>query len=228
VDEPTSVFHVLLEGRTVGPYDRRTIIGMRIKKALTSAHVLVNARGAQLTVAELIKDRPAAPFNPNRSGSFSKVQATYSASLIESRGRGLAIPRFRGEVEARVQGEVLRLAGRCRRALRWKDERVKILLADVVHARVRSSQVDLWLRNAQDARLQQIALELFTPESASELVAWMPALTPLPPALASQPTAAWRSPLSTGKTLAIAVVGIALVVGLMLIMLGFLLSRRGF
>lgn len=228
MDEPTSVFHVLLEGRTVGPYDRRTIVGMRIKKALTSAHVLVNARGAQLTVAELIQDRSAAPFNPNRSSSFSKVQATYSASLIECRGRGLAIPQFRGEVEARVQGEVLRLSGRCRGALRWKDDRVKILLVDVVHARVRSSQVDMWLRNGQDARLQQIALELFTPEAASELVAWMPALTPLPPALASQRTAAWRSPLSTGKTLAIAVVGIALVVGLMLIMLGFALSRRGF
>ncbi len=127
-----------------------------------------------------------------------------------------------------MQGEVLRLAGRCRRALRWKDERIKIVLADVVHARVQSSRVDLWLRNGQDERLQRIALELFTPEAANELVAWMPALTPLPAALASQPTAAWRSPLSTGKTLAIAVVGIALVVGLMLILLGSLLSRRGF
>lgn len=32
VDEPISIYHVLLEGRTVGPYDRRTIVGMRIKK----------------------------------------------------------------------------------------------------------------------------------------------------------------------------------------------------
>ena len=101
-DGPDSVYHVLLEGRTVGPYDRRTVVGMRIKKTLTSDHVLINVRGAQLTVAELIQDRPAASFNPNRSGSFSKVQATYSASLIESQGRGLAIPGFTGEIEARV------------------------------------------------------------------------------------------------------------------------------
>lgn len=223
-DGPDSVYHVLLEGRTVGPYDRRTVVGMRIRKTLTSDHVLVNVRGAQLTVAELIQDRPAASFNPNRSGSFSKVQATYSASLIESQGRGLAIPGFTGEIEARVQGEVLRLAGRCRRALQWKDERIKIVLADVVHARVKSSRVDLWLRNGRDGRLQRLALELFTPENAQELVGWMPVLAPLPQALASQATPAWRSPLSAGKTLAIAVAGIALV----LVVLGFLLSRRSF
>jgi len=31
-----TIYHVLLEGRKVGPYDRRTIVGMRIKKTLTS------------------------------------------------------------------------------------------------------------------------------------------------------------------------------------------------
>ena len=219
--EPDSVYHVLLEGRLVGPYDRRTIVGMRIKKTLTSDHVLVNVRGAQLTVAELIQDRLTAPFNPNRTGSLTKAQATYSAALIEAEGRGLPIPRFSGEIQARVQGSVLRLAGRCRRALQWKDERVKIVLADVVHARAKSSRVDLCVRNGPDAPLQRIALELFTPENAQELVAWMPALSPLPPA-GVQPAPARGGPLSAGKTLAIAVAGIALV----LVVLGLLLARR--
>jgi hypothetical protein len=228
VDEPASIYHVLLEGRTVGPYDRRTIVGMRIKKTLARDQVLVNARGSRLTVAELIGKHPAATFNPNRSGSFSKVQATYPASLIETQGRGLAIPRFSGEVQARVQGEVLRITGRCRRALRWKDGRIKIVLGDVVHARVQSNRVDLWLRNGRDDRLQRIALDLFMPATAAELVARMPALTPLPEALAAEPTTVWRTPLPTGKVLAIAVVGVALVVGLMLILMRFLLSRRSF
>ena len=30
----------MLEGRQVGPYDRRTIVGMRIKNTLTSDHLL--------------------------------------------------------------------------------------------------------------------------------------------------------------------------------------------
>src|SRR6266542_3970909 len=78
-----TIYHVLLEGRKVGPYDRRTIVGMRIKKTLTSDHVLIGTDGSQLTVAELIGQRPAKDFNPDRSGSFSLVQATYGASLAE-------------------------------------------------------------------------------------------------------------------------------------------------
>src|SRR4029453_7832312 len=57
-----SIYHVLLEGRTVGPYDRRTIVGMRIKKALASDHVLIGADGDRLTVADLIHRRSPAPF----------------------------------------------------------------------------------------------------------------------------------------------------------------------
>ena len=150
------------------------------------------------------------------------------ASLIETEGRGLRIPKFRGEVEARVQGEVLRIAGRCRRALRWKDERIKIVLADVVRARVKASRVDLWLRNGENDSLQRIALELFTPETAGELVEWLPAATRLPEALGSEPTSAMRAPMSTGRALGIAVIGITLVVALMLMVLMFLLSRRNF
>ena len=43
VDKP--VYHVLLDGRRVGPYDRRTIVGMKVRKTLSSKHVLVGADG---------------------------------------------------------------------------------------------------------------------------------------------------------------------------------------
>ena len=182
-----TVYHVLLEGRTVGPYDRRTIVGMRIKKALTSEHVLIGTDGTKLTVADLIHQRRPTPFNPDRSGSFSTVQATYSASLLDVEGGGIEIPRFRGEIEARVQSDVLRLAGRFRQKFSWKEDRIKIPLKDVVHARVNGSQVDLWLRSTESAKLQRIGLELFTHESAGELVDWLPLATPFPePAIASK------------------------------------------
>jgi hypothetical protein len=178
-EEP--VYRVQLEGRLVGPYDRRTIVGMRIKKTLTSDHVLVAADGSRLTVADLVKVRPRAKnFQPDRSGTYSLVQATYSASLLQLRGAGHEIPAFKGEIEARVQGDVLRMAGRFRRGLGWKEDRVKVPLADVVHARVRSSIVDLWLRSERHARLQHLALELFTPEAAGEFVEWLPKAKPWP------------------------------------------------
>lgn len=179
--EQEPVYSVMLEGRQVGPYDRRTIIGMRIKKTLTSEDVLVAADGHRLTVAELVKARPRDnSFQPNRSGSYSLVQATYSASLLQVEKRGRSIPSFKGEIEARVQAGVLRMAGRFRKGFAWKEDRVKLPLADVVHARVRASTVDLWLRNEGNDKLQRISLELFTPESAGEFVEWLPKATPWP------------------------------------------------
>lgn len=209
-------YHVLLEGRTVGPYDRRTIVGMRIKKALTSAHVLVATDGTQLTVADLIGRRPP-PFRPTRSGSFSVVHATYPASLLDVRGRGMAILRFKGEAEARVQEDVLRLAGRYRQGLRWKEGRVKIPRKDVAHVGVAGSQVELWRRNGRPAGFQRIHLELFTPEAARDLVQWFPAASPLPEPGAEG--AAASRPGAASHGLWIAVGGAAVAVGLLLMVL---------
>jgi hypothetical protein len=127
---------------------------------------------------------------------------------------------------------VLRIAGRFRRRLRWHEDRVKIPLKDVVHARVNGSQVNLWLRNAQEARLQRISLELFTHETAGELVDWLPVATPFPEMAASDqgPTPQDGGVLamsvdSAPNGLWVAIAGATLVVALMLVVL---LLRRGY
>ena len=218
-----TVYHLLLEGRSVGPYDRRTIVGMRIRNTLTSDHVLIGTDGGRLTVADLIGKRPPTPFSPERSGSFSVVQATFSASLLEVQNGDVDIPRFKGEVEARVQGDVLRIAGRFRKGFGWKEDRVKIVLRDIAHARVNGSQVDLWLRSGPGARLQRLALELFTPEAAGDLVDWLPVATP-PPATVT----AAAAPSSDGKMLWVAAAGLAAVLVLGLLVLVALLHPRSF
>lgn len=167
-------YHVLLEGRAVGPYDRRTIVGMRIKKALTSDHVLIGTDGGQLTVADLIGQRRPTPFSPERSGSFSVVRATYCVSLASAPCAELGLPAFRGEVEARVQADVLRLAGRYRRGLRWREDRIKLALGDVAEAGLRGTQVDLWFRSDSSGPPQRVTLELFARESAREFLSWFP------------------------------------------------------
>jgi hypothetical protein len=219
-----TIYHVLLEGRKVGPYDRRTIVGMRIKKTLTSDHVLIGMDGTQLTVAELIGQQASKPaFNPDRSGSFSLVQATFAAGLVEVEGKGVEIPRFKGEVEARVQGDVLRIAGRFRQGLGWKEDRVKLTLKDIVHARIKGSQVDLWLRPAEAGKaMQRVSLEMFTHEAAGELVDWLPSATPWPESAeaATPHKADHRMLLMTGLGL-----GVVVVVLVVLILVA-LLQRR--
>ena len=88
-----AVYYLELEDRQVGPYDRRTIVGMRIKGTLGSNHTLVTAQGVRLSVADLLRrDTPTKPFNPAMSGSFSLVQATYKATLIDTEGPGPEVP----------------------------------------------------------------------------------------------------------------------------------------
>jgi hypothetical protein len=222
VDQP--LFHVLLEGRKVGPYDRRTIVGMRIKKTLTSDHVLIGVDGTQLTVADLIGRPAPKPFNAERSGSFSIVHAIFPASLLEVEGKGVDIPAFRGEVEARVQADVLRLAGRFRRGLSWKEDRIKLTLKDVVHARVRGSQVEFWMRPEAKAPLQRVCLELFTPEAAGDLVEWFTSATPYPESAAA-PAAAAKAGDRRGMWVAGAGIATVVIVIVVLVLVA-LLHRR--
>ena len=187
---------------------------MRIKKALTSDHVLVGTDGTQLTVGDLI-GRPAPEnFNANRSGVFSLVQATFTAALVSAERRGLAIPRFKGEVEARVQSDVLRLAGRFRHGFGWKDGRIKIPLNDIVHARINGSLAELWIRVTATEKLQHVVLELFTAPAAGDFVEWLPNATAYP-----EPVVAPLDKRAAGAGqhgLWIAIGSIAVVIGVML------------
>lgn len=219
------MYHVVLEGRTLGPYDRRTIVGMRIKKTLTSQHVLVDADGGRLTVGDLVRaERPDPPFQSSKgdgdadgTGSHSIVQAAHSASILEVEGKGYEIPPFKGEVEVRVQTRLLRLAGRFREGIHWKEDRVKFPLEDIAHARLRGSVVDLWVRTS-DARqgMQRVTLEMFTPEAAGELTEKLTHSAPWP---GSEPLAGRQLALPSAlhPMLWAAVVGTAFMVGTTLV-----------
>lgn len=212
-----TLYHVELEGRTVGPYDRRTIVGMCIKKALAGEHVVIGPTGARTTVADLI--RTPSEFNPTRT-SVSVVHATFTAGLVETEGSGMAIPRFRGEMEARVQKDVLRLAGRFRHGLGWKEDRVKIPIGDIVHARARGSLLDLGLRS-DPGPARRITLELFSAQAATEFLGWLPDATPFPEQAKKDVARAGHLPIG----MVVAVAGVVLTVGLVL---AVLLLRRTF
>src|SRR4051812_12537750 len=149
-----TVYHVLHEGRRLGPYDRRTIVGMKVKKTLSSKSVLLGVDGRQITVAELVRQgQPESGVEPSSlqaplagGSSYSVVQGIHPAQLLEVEGKGHEVPPFKGEIEVRVQTKVLRISGRFREGLLWKEERVKFPLQDIAHARLRGTVVDLWIR----------------------------------------------------------------------------------
>jgi hypothetical protein len=226
-----ALYHVLHEGRRIGPYDRRTIVGMRVKKALASDQLVVAPDGAQMTVAELVQGALAtAPergeddtLTPARvGGSYSVVHGIYPVKLLEVEGPGYAVPRFQGEIEARLQTKVLRLAGRCRDGGGWKEGRVKLPLQDIRHARLRGTVVDLWVRAAEQGAVQRISLDLLSRDAASELAGALPHTAPYP---GSEPLAARPAGVSPMHPwLWAAVVGTAVFVTMVLVWV--LLHRR--
>jgi hypothetical protein len=197
-----TLYHVMLEGRQVGPYDRRTIIGMRVRKALADDSVLIDAQGRRATVAELVRgERAAQPFDATRSGTYSSVKAGYEAELMACDRAG-PLPRFEGPLEVRVQSAVLRIAGR----LKGKDDRVKIPYADVAHIRVKDRFVELWLKG-EGKRLQAVTLALYSPELATEFAQWLTDASPPPAAVVT----AARVPVPYGIVIGVAGAVIAIV-----------------
>lgn len=223
MDQPN--YHVLLDGRTVGPYDRKTIVGMRIKRMLTGDHLLVAADGTRLTVRELVGGPTAGPRSGRHASrspaGSSPVLGTYTGILVQAGWRSGPVPAFKGELEVRVHADRLRLAGRRRRGFGWKDDRVKVPLADVAHARAKGPRVDFWLQPAGSKRSQRVALHMFTAEAAAELLGCLPpAMTdPDQPAAVRARAAAGRSAAPAGRALAVAVLGVSAVIALVLLVL---------
>jgi hypothetical protein len=225
VDNP--LYHVLLgEDRRLGPYDRRTIVGMRVRKTLANDNVLLGPDGTQLTVEELVyQGLPTAVDVPvdlpvsipggegsdaGRPGSsYSVVQGIHAAQLLEVQGTGYEVPPFKGQVEVRVQTRALRISGRFREGLAWKEDRVKIPLQEIPHARLRGTIVDLWVRAAGQPEAQRVSLDLLTREAAGELAEALPLNSPYP---GSEPLAARTTAAGPHPLLWAAVVGTAIVV----------------
>lgn len=218
-----TVYHVLHEGRRLGPYDRRTIVGMKVKKTLSSKSVLLGVDGRQITVAELVRQgQSESGFEPSSlqampagGRSYSVVQGIHAAQLLEVEGKGLAVPPFQGEIEVRVQTKVLRISGRFREGLAWKEERVKFPLQDIAHARLRGTVVDLWIRTAGAAKPQRLSLDLLKPEAAGELAESLPHTAPYPgsePLAGRSRPAAGLHPMMWGTLVGVAVAAVTLIV----------------
>ena len=208
-------YHVLHDGRRMGPYDRRTIVGLRIKKTLSSAHLLEGSDGTRLTVAELLgRPAPADDFNAMHSGAYSSARYTCTGGFIEGETGAVEIPAFRGEVEVRVHPDMLRIAGSYRTGRAIKDGRIKLALKDIVHGRISGSRVDLWLRTGHEP-LQRIALDLFSDDAARDLLQWLPDAKPWPYG-ESLTAPVPRANASLSPLLWAAVIGIALVAGFVL------------
>lgn len=176
-DNNSKSYLVVLEGRHVGPYDRRTLIGMRIKKVLTNDHVLIGEQGERLSVGDLIARRGShAPsgFALSRGHDTAGIMLRFDANFGRSGAFG-----FSGAGEVRLQPDVLRIAGRRRRwLLLQREARVKVPLACIQDVAVQGATLSFGLTPDApfDAPVRQsrAGFALESGEAARELQALLP------------------------------------------------------
>ena len=124
-------YRILLNDKQVGPYDRRTIVGMRIKKLLGNNVALLRSDGLPMTVAQLMMDRFEMadaeggvhhPAGAPASGLWPTFPVDFGGGW-----RGAGALGFVGRGELRFQGDVLRLLGQRKgRMFSSKQERMKL------------------------------------------------------------------------------------------------------
>jgi hypothetical protein len=138
VNSPYS-YRLLLQNKQIGPFDRRTIVGMRIKKIVASDVAVLRSDGLMMNVSQLMADRlemadpvtghlPSIPSMP--TGLGSEMWPTFTVDF----GGGLrpGTMGFIGAGELRYQGDMLRLSGQRKTGI-WgkKMVREKLALADI-------------------------------------------------------------------------------------------------
>jgi hypothetical protein len=134
-------YRLLLENKQVGPFDRRTVVGMRIKKLVPKDTSVLRSDGLLMTVAQLLADKSerANPQTGQLNSDLAPLpSALWPTFLVHFGGGGIRTGAlgFVGKGELRFQGEMLRLSGQ-RANTRWgtllgsKHERIKIAITDI-------------------------------------------------------------------------------------------------
>jgi hypothetical protein len=129
-------YHLLVADRQLGPYDRKTIVGMHIKKLVDHNLMIRRSDGHQMTVAQLQADR----FEMADAKGLHKQAISVPASgvwptFLMNCGGSLTKPGafgFIGRGELRFQGDCLRLtANRKSGLVSTRQKRIKLPIAAI-------------------------------------------------------------------------------------------------
>ncbi len=141
-------YHLSIGDRPLGPYDRRTIVGMRIKNLIESNISLRRSDGHQMTVEQLLADRfEMADSDSLKSQAVSPPASGIWPTFLMNCGGNLMKPGalgFIGKGELRFQGDHLRLtANRKSGLISTRQARTKLPFNALLSATVHPSQADV-------------------------------------------------------------------------------------
>jgi hypothetical protein len=168
----------VLTGARVGPYDKRTVVGMRIKKLLHNDQMLISDSGAQISVGDLVhrRTRPEQSTPSVAPDSVSNLMPTFTVSHVVPLDYIASAHDLRGLGEVRLQFDVLRVVGPVRKGFSEKDARIKIELERIVNIHLNGDRVDMLLLgiDGPGTPLQTFAMEFMDGGKAREFQSALP------------------------------------------------------
>jgi hypothetical protein len=132
-------YHLLLGSKPLGPYDRRTVVGMRIKKLIDNEMRVRRSDGHEMSVAQLLADRfeMADAQSLQRQAVAPPASGIWPTFLIDCAGSFMkpGALGFIGKGELRFQGDHLRItANRKSGFMSTRSERVKLPIVAIASA----------------------------------------------------------------------------------------------
>jgi len=134
-------YHLLMPDQQLGPYDRRTIVGMHIRKLIEGQLTVQRSDGHHMTVVQLLADRfemadgeslSRQSASPPASGIWPTFLVDFGGSLMKAGALG-----FIGKGELRFQGDILRMtANRKSGLMSSRQVRIKIRLVDLASVKM--------------------------------------------------------------------------------------------
>lgn len=176
-------YRLLLENKQVGPFDRRTIVGMRINKLIPKETSILRSDGLLMTAAQLLADRneQADPHTGQLAcAPIAMASVQWPTFLVNFGGNfggilGAGALGFVGRGELRFQSDSLRLSGQRKSGLlRSAQDRVKIAIADIAAVNAQASAAHITLRANHPLVAQRkspvIKIVMDSPGEVAELI----------------------------------------------------------
>jgi hypothetical protein len=175
-------YSLFVNGKSLGPYERRMIVGMRVKNIVKDDQIVMRDDGVDMTVAQLMQDRYEAvpPARSTEAVQESVLGAPSSGmwpQFIVRYGGGPVKPGalgFTGSGQISYHGDVLRFKGNRRnKNLGMSRQEENLPVRAIATSMVEGSFIEIYLQPglgyAESIEGTVMRLECTTDEEATEL-----------------------------------------------------------
>lgn len=176
-------YSLFVNGKSLGPYERRMIVGMRVKNIVTDDQIVTRHDGLDMTVVQLLKDREETTRHANTgpesqqesvlgapsSGMWPQFNVRFGGGPMKAGAFG-----FTGTGQMSYQGDVIRIKGNRRNSnLGMSRQEYSLPTKAIASSMVDGTEIEFFLKPGlsftESVEGTAVCLEFATEAEASDL-----------------------------------------------------------